>query len=235
MKKDLNQISIRTAAITAGIAILIMTIAATIANDVSIGKLVIDGNASATYKSIVASEGLFRVGVYSWIVILISDLFVAWGLYIYFRSVNQDISLVAAWFRLVYTAILGTAIACLIYVLLILGNESLLTAMGTETLQAQVIYYINAFYSIWNVGLIIFGFHILFIGYLIIKSRFVPNIFGVLLLLAFVGYVLTNSSNILFPQFEATMVYLDWIFLLPMLAEVAFGIWLLIKGMHVQT
>ncbi len=234
MKKDNQTISIRTAAITSGIGILIMTVAAIIANDITIGKLAVEGDAAATFDNIRASEPLFRLGVYSWIVILISDLVVAWGLYILFRPVSKDISLVAAWFRLLYTAILGVAIANLIYVLLIVGDENYLASIEIEQLKAQVLYSINAFNGIWYFGLIVFGFHILIIGFLILKSDFVPKIFGILLLLAFLGYVVTNSSFILFPQFEKHMLVLDWIFILPMLGEVALGIWLLIKGLKFQ-
>jgi len=234
MKKDNKQVSVRTAAITSGIAILIMTIAATIANDVTIGKLTVTGDALATFDNIKSSEPLFRLGLYCWIVILICDLIVAWGLYVFFKTVSKDISLIAAWFRLIYVAVLGTAIANLVYVLPLVSGEHYLAPIDTTHLQTLTLFFVNAFNSMWYVGLIVFGFHVLLLGYLIFKSGFVPKIFGVLLMMAFVGYVVTNSSFILFPQFERYMVVLDWIFLLPMLGEVAFGIWLLVKGKNLQ-
>ncbi len=218
------------AAKVAGIAIVIMGIAAVVANDLTIVKLFVPENASETTKNILESGMLFRAGVFSWLVILICDTLAAWGLYIFFKPVNKNLSLIMAWFRLIYVSILGASLANLINVITLINNTNYLTLLGTEYLQSQILFYTTAFFDTWSLGLIIFGIHILILGWLILKSGFNIKILGILLIIAFVGYTIINGSNLLFPQYEETMVFVGWAFFIPMISEVALGIWLLFIG-----
>lgn len=224
---DTNQ---RKAAIAAGIAIVIMTIAAIVSNDLTILKLIVPGDALETWENIVTSKMLFRIGVFSWLIVLISDAFAAWGLYIFFKPVNKNIALLMAWLRLVYVAVLAASIMNLVHVLLLINGAEYLSGIGTTQLQTQVLFYINAFYDFWECGLIIFGLHILFLGWLVFKSGFRLKVISILLFLAFFGYTIINVSNLLFPQYENIMYYLGMIFFIPMISEVALGIWLLFVG-----
>ena len=219
-------------AIVSGIAIITMTIAATIANDFNIGSLKVDNNAPETLKNIMASKTTFNVGVFSWFVILISDVFAAWGLYIFFKSVSKNLSLMTAWFRLVYVGMLGVSIFNLIYVHLLIHQPGLSSVNCSVQLGEKVMFYLNAFDAMFSFSLIVFGIHILLLGYLCLKSKYVPKIFGIILIVAFVGYAITNISNLLFPEYKDVMRIVAMIFLLPMLGEVALGIWLLIIGLR---
>ncbi|MGQ8337047.1 DUF4386 domain-containing protein [Sunxiuqinia sp. A32] len=232
MKTKIVDINQRKAAIIAGISILVMTVAAVIATDVSIGHLYVPDSASETMKNVTASSMLFRIGVFSWLIILISDVIAAWGLYIFLKPVNKNMSLIMAWFRLIYVAILGTAIMNLVQVLSLIGGIDFAAILGTEQLQTQVLIHIKGFYDTWSLGLVVFGLHVLLLGYLLFKSGFCPKIFGVLLVLAFVGYVITNSLKLLSPEAKNITTVLEWIFIIPMLSEIALGIWLLVIGLR---
>lgn len=230
MSHTYPEISLRQAAIIAGVSILVMTIAAFIAEGTTIGNLFVENNAETTTMNILASAMLFRFGVFSWLVILICDVLAAWGLYIFLRPVNKSLSLLTAWFRLIYVVILATALLYLFDVLLITkGADNYLAAWGTDLLQAQVLLSMNGFYQAWSIGLIIFGIHILGLGYLILRSTYVPNYWGVLLIIAGIGYLLTNCIDLLIPGYKDIKKILEWIFIIPMLAEVGLGFWLLLK------
>ena len=221
----------QTAAKIAGFSIVIMTIAAVVANDLSIVKLFVPGNASETYTNILESQMLFRIGVFSWFIILISDLFAAWGLYLFLKQINEKIALISAWFRIAYVAILGASILNLIKVLSFIEGNEYLSVLGNNQIQSQVLFYISTFFSTWSFGLIVFGIHILFVGYLLLlMSNKTAKFLGILLIIAFVGYVAVNSAKMVFPQSQDIIRILGQIFLIPMLGEVALGIWLLIKG-----
>jgi len=74
------------------------------------------------------------------------------------------------------------------------------------------------------------GIHILVLGYLVFKSGYIPKIVGVLLVVASLCYLLQSIGNILFPQYEeifATIGFLS-------IVELAFPLWLLIKGVNVE-
>lgn len=225
----------RQAAIVTGSAIIIMTLAAIFAIDHMPGELFVDGNAAETTSNIQKSQMLFRAGIYGLLIILVCDVLAAWGLYILLRPVNSGLSLLTAWFRLIYVAILGTALLNYINVLLLTGGNNYLSVFEPVLLQAQVLILITAFNDTWSMGLIVFGLHILLAGYLVLKSGYMPKTFGILLILACIGYVGAHSIHLLFPDSEHLKALVDWIFIIPMVVgEVGLGVWLLIKHNRIK-
>lgn len=227
---ETEKISQRRAAVIAGITMLVMAGCAAFAVGFVNSNLIVKGNAGATINNIFNSLALFRSGVFGWLVILVSDIIVSWALYSFLKQVDNSVALLGAWFRLIYCAILGVSILNLVCVLLILSGGNT-PAVQSEQLNAQVMLYIDAFNKMWSFGLIIFGLHLLIIGKLVLKSGFIPKILGILLLIAAVSYIIVHLLHVFFPQFEQTTVILENILSLPMaLGELAFGIWLLIRG-----
>ena len=230
----INDISMRKAAIVSGVAIMVMTVAAVVATNLTIGSLIVKDDAVITTNNIITSEVLFRSGIFSWLIILICDVLAAWGLYIFLKPVNKLLSLLMAWFRLVYAAILGTALLNYVNVLLLISGDDYVSSFGIEKFQSQVMLSLDAFGSMWSVGLMVFGLHIFLLGYLAFKSGYIPKVWGVLLLIASFGYVITNSAKLLMPTYDNYKTEFELIFIIPMLSEVGLGIWLLIKGVKVQ-
>jgi hypothetical protein len=68
---------------------------------------VVSGDATASANNILANEVLFRSGIASWLIVFIADVVVAWALYVLLTPVNKTLSLLAAWLRLIYTAMAG--------------------------------------------------------------------------------------------------------------------------------
>ena len=231
MTNHTADISLRQAAIVTGIAIVVMAVAAVFATDVVLGRLIVPGDAAATFHNIKASETLYRTGIFSWLIILICDVLAAWGLYVFLKPVNKSLSLLMAWFRLVYAAILGAALLNCVDVLLLVRGADQLAAWGVDRLQEHVLLSINAFDGLWSIGLVVFGFHILVLGYLTYKSGYTPKIFGVLLMIAFLGYLIIHSANLLIPDYGNYIKIIEWILLIPMvIGELGLAIWLLFKG-----
>jgi hypothetical protein len=78
-----------------------------------------------------------------------------------------------------------------------------------------------------NICLVFFGFYCLLIGYLILRSTFLPRILGVLMAFAGLGWLTFLSpplANYLSP----------YILVLGFLAEVSLMLWLLVMGVNVQ-
>lgn len=225
-----EKISQRRAAVTVGIAMLVMTGCAAFSVGFVNSSLIVKDDAGATVSNILSSLALFRSGVFGWLIILVSDIIVSWALYSFLKQVDNSIALLGAWFRLIYCAILGASIMNLVYVLLILSGGNTQAAQSNQ-LNVQVMLFIDAFNKMWSFGLIIFGLHLLIIGKLILKSGFIPKILGIFLQIAAVGYIIVHLLHVFFPQFEQITVILENILSIPMaLGELAFGIWLLVKG-----
>jgi len=69
-------------------------------------------------------------------------------------------------------------------------------------------------------------------GLLVYKSRFLPRILGVWLMLNCFAYLAMSLTGILWPRYEATVS--NWVFPI-MLGELAIMLWLIIMGAKEQT
>jgi Domain of unknown function (DUF4386) len=189
--------SIRTASITAGAALLLMSIVAIFGKIVVVDGLVTEGNAAETAADILASEGLFRLGIVSLVVVIALDVVVAWALYRVFSPVSKSLSMLAATLRLVYSGVFMVAVAELLGVLRLLSNDGSVAVFGADQLNAQAMLGISAFNDIWYVGQFLFGLHLLVIGYLAYRSGYVPRVLGALLAIAGLGYAADSLGAVL--------------------------------------
>ena len=231
---ETEKISQRKVALIIGITIIIMAICSGISYGAIHSNLFVNGDAAATIKNILESISIFRAEIFFWLIILICDIISAWALYIYFKQIDKSLSLLGAWLRLIYSAILGMAITNLIYILLLLNGNSYSAKIPADLLKAQLKLFIDGFHTIWSLGLIIFGFHLLVIGYLALVSNSIPKFLGRLLLIASFCYISIHSFYLFIPQLENITKFLENILSLPMAAgELGLGVWLLVKGCKV--
>jgi Domain of unknown function (DUF4386) len=204
--------SLRLASLTAGIALALIIVLAAFGAFGAIGSLITPGDAAKTVQDISESQGLFRAGIASLILVVILDVIVAAALLAVFTPVNRTISLAAAWFRVGYAVVYLVAITQLVLSLGLLGNPD-------EALRA-----IDAYSTIWLVGLILFGVHLILIGYLAYQSGFMAKVFGVLLVIAGVGYIVDGFAVVLVPGPSISIGQFTFV------GEAALMLWLLIKG-----
>ncbi len=225
----------RKSALTAGISLIIMALAAFFSYGFVHESLVVQGDASATFNNITSSNMLFKAEIFGWVIILITDIVVAWAFYIFLEPINKSLSLLGAWLRLTYAAILGMAILNLIFVLLLSKGTDYLSLFKIDQLQALMMLFFDAFESIWSIGLIIFGGHLMIVGYLAFKSDSIPKVIGILLLLASIGYIVIHLCKTFLPQYDGVISILNIVFIVPMIVgELGFGIWLLLRGGKVR-
>ena len=231
MTKRIVNISLRKAAIVAGFGLLTMTIFAIYAYFFVRPSLIVPGDVTTTANNIMANELLFRSSIVSWLIVLMCDVVVAWALYVLLKPVNKSLSLLAAWFRLVYTTIHGIALLNLIFVLQLLSGADYLTVFETDQLHALVLLFLNGYNYGSLIGLVFFGFHLFVLGYLVFKSDYIPRIIGVLLIIASFGYLIENFGNVLLPNYANYEAIIQMVFIVPMfIGELSLCFWLLLKG-----
>jgi len=217
----------RTQALAAGISLIVMAIAAVFSYGYVLGSIEVQGDPAATYDQLIHHDALFRTSLVGWLLIFVTDLIVTVSLYLFFRETRKGLSLATATLRLVYTIILGIALIKLFSLL------SPLNEKGIDAIQAgnQVLAALDSFGTIWSVGLIIFGLHLLGLGTLGLLDRKVPNIFPYLLFFAGVGYLVVHVSKTLIGLPENTVNTMETILMAPMaLGEILLAIWLIVKG-----
>lgn len=204
--------SLRRASLTAGIALALMAVLAAFAVFGATNPSITAGDAAKTAQDIAQSQTLFRWGIACMIVVVVLDIIVASALRTLFASVNASISNMAAWFRVAYAAVYLVAILQLVIALGLLGDPN------------QAARAIDAYNTIWLVGLILFGVHLLLVGYLAYRSGFMAKVFGILLALAGLGYVADGFVAVLVSGDTVSVGQFTFV------GEVALIFWLLIKG-----
>jgi len=234
MTASIADISLRKAAIVAGLGLLIMILPAIFMNFFVLESLIVPGDAAETANNIMANELQFRIGICSFIIVIILDVLVAWALYVFLKPVNKSLSLLAAWFRLLYTAVFGFALLYLVTVLRLLSDADYLTVFGTDQLHAQVMLSLNAFSDGWAIGYVcFFSLHLFVLGYLVYKSGYIPRILGVLLIIGGFGYLIDTFALLLLPNYEAYEAIFTLLIIPTALGEVLLALWLLIKGVKI--
>ena len=188
---------VRQASIIAGVGLLMMSALAVFANFVVIEGLVTTGDADGTAADIMGAEGTFRLGVVSWLLIAVLDVVIAWALYLVLSPVSARLSLLAAWFRLLYAGVLVVAVIELLGALHLMSGDGYLAVLDPGQRNAHAMLNLVAFKDIWDAGLILFGLHLAILGYLVLRSGYVPKILGVLLVIAGIGYVVDTSAAFL--------------------------------------
>ncbi|HEV8285774.1 MAG TPA: DUF4386 domain-containing protein [Chitinophagaceae bacterium] len=228
MTNSKNKTSLRSAALIAGLGLLIMVIAAPFTELFVYPKLVVANNATETVKNIMANKANFILAIFGYLITFICDVVVAWALYVLLKPVNENLSLLTAWFRLVYTVIALVALLHLVNVLQLLNTADYLTAFEPDQLHAQVMILLNAFRHDWYFGLLFFGIHLGLLGYLVFRSGYIPRILGLLLIIAGLGYLITTLKPYLFPNFNSDIARFTFY------GELIFMLWLLIKGSRIK-
>jgi hypothetical protein len=225
------EVAPRQAARIAGFGYLAIFVLAIFANFFVRERLIEPGDAAATASNIIGSQALFRLGLVSFLVVFALDVAIAWALYVFFRPVNRDLSLLTAWFRLVYTTLLGVAVIFLFLALRLVSGAGYLTALAAGQRDAHLLLYLEGFNSAWLIGLGVFGVHLALLGWLVLRSGFIPKVLGVLLLLAGAGYVIDTLANALLASYDDYATLFLLIAAVPsVIGELTFAIWLLLRG-----
>jgi hypothetical protein len=215
----------------AGFSLLLAGVSGLFANVFVMGGLLVPDDATATVNNITANDLLFRFGILGFILMSILDLVIAWALYVLLKQVSKNMALLTILFRVVYTAISSVALFNFLSISYLLSDNARLEGIETDQIGFEVMTAIDAVSNGWSIGLVFFGLHLLLLGYLMFKSAFIPKVLGILMLLAGLGYFIDNIAWILLANYADLMAIFSLIvFVLGVMAELVFAIWLLVKG-----
>lgn len=190
------------------------------------GSLVVPGDASATAGNIQGSMTLFRMALAADTLMLLSDVALAVMLYLLFRPVSRTLSLTAMAFRLVQAAVLGVNLLNHSAALLVLERPAG-TAFAPGQGEALALLFLELHSQGYDAGLFFFGINCLIIGWLIVRSRQFPALLGAMIAGAGVVYLTGSYLRFLAPALSDVFAPA---YLLPLVAETAFCLFLLTRG-----
>lgn len=191
-------------------------------------------DAAETHKNIISNEGLFRLGILGDIVMATAFLFLSLAVYKLLHAINRGVAMTMVVLVMVSVAVSYVSLIFKLDVVsLVFGTHDIgpldATQRAHETLALlrshnNGIYINQIFWGLW-----LFPF-----GFLVYKSGFLPKIFGILLMIGCVGYLIEFLGSFLFPgQYENTLI--PTIATIPhALGEIGTCLWLLIIGVRTK-
>jgi hypothetical protein len=216
----------------AGVLYLIIAVAAVIAHMVVPEQFIVAGDAAATAANIAADPATFRLGtVGSELIILLSELVLAVVLYVLLKPVSKTLSLIAAVSRLVMTTIHGLNLLNYYFVFRLLNGDTFSGVFNQPQIDALVSLFLDAHSIGFTIGIAFLVPHVLILGYLIVRSGYFPKVIGYLFIAAGVGYLVDAAGLLLVATYTETPGIIAAVIAA---AEIAFPIWLLIKGVDAE-
>ena len=213
-----------------GALYLILTVTALFAEIGVRSQMFVKGDALASAQNIQAGEFIYRIGFVADLVTVACDVGVAALLYLLLLPVDRTLSMLAAAFRIAMACVLAFA------AILAMGPLLLATGMNGQSFSpasSELFLLLSRLRGIGaNSAMVLFGIHLALVGYLVVRSGFLPKLIGLLLAAAGVGYVLNSCARLLwpglidpvFPAIAALWVAAEW----------SLTAWLLVKGVNVE-
>jgi hypothetical protein len=192
------------------------------------GALIVSGDAAATASHITESMSLWRAGIAADLVMHMCDIGVMLVFYLLLSPVNRNIALFALLSNLVQTAVLVANKLNLLVPVFLLNDTEYLSAFTPQQRQALAYISLRTHDQGFGVGLIFFGMTCLALGYLIIRSGYLPKVLGFGMQLAGVCYLTNSFATILSPALASRLF--PAILLPAFVAELSMALWLLVKG-----
>ena len=197
----------RTLSLIAGGSYLVIFFAAIFANFFVLESLINDPLGTIEQNHI-----FVRAGILAFLITVVFDVVVAWALYELFKE--NSLSALSMLFRMMHAALMGVAIFSLPAVLISSTSE-------------EILMHVDTFNTIWLIGLFFFGVHLILLGNIIGKPKFI----AFFLVIAGIMYMVDTSAHYVLANYQDyASIFLSLVAIPSILGEMSFAIWLLIKG-----
>ena len=195
--------------------------------------LIVAGDAAATAANISANESLFRMAMASNIISQIFLFFFGLTVYKLFKGFNKTLAMIFLTSLLLSVGIAMVNSINNFAALLVLNNADYLKAFGQEQIKALMMIFLRLSNSGIALLEVFSGIFIISLGLLIIKSRFIPRILGILLIIGGCWFQINTFTKILAPSFYPAIITQLTMFF-NALGGIPLIFWLLIKGVNNQ-
>jgi len=234
MNTNINA-SLRNTARIAGVLYLVIIIAGLFAEMAVRSNLIVAGDAAATAENIMTSVGLFRMGFVSDLAMIMADVAIALLFYALLKPVSNVLALMAAFFRLAQAAALGINLLNMFFALQLLGGADYLGTLSADQSNALALMFLDAHAAGYRLALVFFGFSILILGYLLVKSEHFPRLLGYGMFVASFIYVADSAAYFMLTNYADVEAVFDVLLSGPVvIAELSLCVWLLWKGIKTQ-
>jgi hypothetical protein len=201
MKNLITDLSLSKSAMIVGIAFITSVLIVTLVDDFILANFVIPGDTETLARDIEANGRLFGFAVVGYLLVLTLDSIIGLALYVVLKPTNKKLASLTAILRLLYACTLAIGLFALVF--------QIIDVYGYATIKLF--------------GYVFFALHIFVLGYSVIKSGYIPNSLGILLILASFTYI------VFFVDFHLPETVQVLIMFTMLIAELSLSIWLMAK------
>lgn len=212
---------VRTARIT-GLFYLGICVTAAFGYFIIRGQIFDAGDAAATLRNLAERETMARLGIAMELGLVTFGALLALWFYRLFRSVDAFMA-VAVMVLGEFNAVAHLASAAFLATALDVALEP---SLGGAAATAQLMYVVSG--NLWGVAAVFFGLWLLPLGLLVLRSGWMPQLMGWLLIAGGVGYVIRAFILYLAPGAET----ISSVLVLPTLSEFWMAGYLVVKGVR---
>jgi hypothetical protein len=189
----------------AGVLLLISVVAGGFGEAYAPSKLIVAGDAAATVANIKNSEFIYRLGFAAFLVESFADITLALIFYALLKPVSRELSLLAAFFGLMGTALF--AVAELFYLaptlLMTVGASS---AFSTVQIDELILLSLRFYQFAAMIFSGYYGLAWMVRAYLMFRSGYLPKFLGVLMGIGGIGFLARNFLLILAPTYASPLL-----------------------------
>lgn len=175
------------------------------------------------------NEVQFRLSIAADIIMVVSDIMVAYLFYILLKPLNRNLASLAAIFRLIQSVIIIGGIVLLCQLLPLFQGETdwLADMVQGRAVWVSTILKIHA--QVYVFSGIFFGLSCSILGRLFLTADFLPDLLGILVSVAGLAYVVNGFTHILLPEFAPVTEGI--VVVAALIAEILVCIWFLLLGL----
>ncbi len=184
---------------TTGLLYLGLAITGAVGFQLVRGQLYVADDPGGTLSNLVENTSMARLGIVLELGIVLTQALAAVWFYRLFRGVDTFAAGLVAVFGMVNAAaILGSA--AVLATALDVADDRSLAVSGGSAATVQLMYVFSG--HLWGVGGLFFGLWLIPMGWLVVRSRWMPRALGQLLMVGGVGYVLSTFVSYVFTSAE---------------------------------
>ena len=217
----------RTARVAGGLYLVIFVCG--LFSEIAVRSSILElGDPTATVQNLLDAPGLFRIGFLTDLTMVVADVATAVLIYVLLAPVNRTVSLAAAAFRLVQSAILGANLLNHLMAIQLLEGDGLLGGFTTQQRDSLVLQSLETHRFGYFIALVFFAVHLALLAWLIHRSGYLPRWLGWLLGAAAAGYLIDSAWFFVVPGYDGAFSPL--VLAPALIAELSLLLWLLVRG-----
>jgi hypothetical protein len=184
-----------------GVLFLVSLVAGGLGEAYIPSKLVVSSDAAATVANLKTFEFLYRAGFATFLLESLCDISLVLILYVLLKPVSKNLSLLAAFFGLVGTALFAFAELFYFAPPLILGSAVYAKSFSTDQLNSLALLSLKFYGYAGMITTAYYGMSWIVRGYLIFRSGYLPKFLGVLMTIGGVAFVVRNVLLVVAPAY----------------------------------